>query len=191
MMRKIMVCLMMLVAMASVANAKEGFYIGAQVPYNMIGGDFDDKTMPKVDDGAGIGLIAGYAFIPSFALEIDYSATSHKWKSGGQSGTIGMAELSLNGKYSFLTASELQPYLFAGIGSFAIGDSSLMLGGTGYNLGIGADYYVSPNVSIGAGLMRKIITYNKVLESDPAGAVLLKDVKGDTTSIRLDVAYHF
>lgn len=144
-----------------------------------------------IQSPGGIGLIAGYAFIPNFALEIDYSATSHKWNSGGQSGTIGLGELSLNGKYSFLTASELQPFLFAGIGSFAIGDKSLMLGGTGYNLGIGADYYVSPYVSIGAGLMRKIITYNKILESDTPGAVLLKDIKGDTTSIRFDAAYHF
>lgn len=160
-MRKIVVCLMMLVSIASMANAKEGFYLGAQIPYNMIGGDFDGNTMPKNDAGAGIGLIAGYAFIPSFALEIDYSATSHKWNSGGQSGTIGLGELSL------------------------------MLGGTGYNLGIGADYYVSPNVSIGAGLMREIITYNKILESDTPGAVLLKDIKGDTTSIRFDAAYHF
>lgn len=186
-MRKIIVCLMMLVAMVSVANAKEGFYLGAQIPYNMVGGDFDNKTMPKVDSGAGIGLIAGYAFIPSFALEIDYSATSHKWNTGGLSGTVGLAELSLNGKYSFLTVSELQPFLFAGIGSFAIGDSSLILSGTGYNLGIGADYYVTPNVSIGAGLIRKFITYDKA----DHGYVLLKNVNGDTTSIRLDVAYHF
>jgi opacity protein-like surface antigen len=168
-------------------KCKGRVYIGAQVPYNMIGGDFDDKTASKVDAGAGIGLIAGYAFIPSVALEIYYSATSHK--SGTD--TIGLGELSLNGKYSFLAETALQPYLFAGIGSFALGDNSLMLGGTGYNLGIGADYYVSPNVSIGAGLVRKIITYNKVLKSDPAGAVLPKDIKGDTTSLRLDVAYHF
>ncbi len=34
-------------------------------------------------------------------------------------------------------------------------------------------------------------TYNKILESDTPGAVLLKDIKGDRTSIRFDAAYHF
>ena len=188
-MRKIMRCLvitgLVLVSMVCTVSAKEGFYLGGQIPYNIIGGDFDDKTMPKVNDGAGIGLIAGYTFPIKLAVEIDWSGSSHK--SAGSN--IGFGEFSLNVKYSFMMA-KVQPYLFAGIGSFAIGDSSLMLGGTGYNLGIGADYYATPNVSIGGGLFRKFITYDQIV-SGGSGVTLSENIKGDTTSIRFDVTYHF
>lgn len=185
MFRKALLAGLMIVSMVQAANAKEGFYLGGQIPYNMVGGDFDDKSAPKVDPGIGIGLIAGYTFVPSFSLEVDWSGSSHK--SG--SSTIGFGELSLNAKYSLLT-TELQPYLLAGIGSFALGDDSLTFGGTGYNLGFGADFYATPNVSFGVGIFRKLITYDKILKSDP-GLVLLKNIKGDTTSIRFDVTYHF
>lgn len=170
--------------MTTAAFAKEGFYLGLQVPYNMVDGDFDNTTMPEVDPGAGFGLIAGYTFIPSLSIEIDWSGSSHK--SAGA--TIGLGEFTLNGKFSFMT-NELQPYLFAGVGAFTLGDDSLTLGGTGYNLGLGADYYVNPNISFGAGLIRKFITYDDVVK--PSGYTLSKDIKGDTTSIRFDVSYHF
>lgn len=191
-MRKIAVCLMMLVVMASVASAKEGFYIGGQIPYNMVKGDFDDTTWPKLKSGAGFGLIAGYTFPINLAVEVDYAASRHQSDSKWITGSAGLAEFSLNGKYSFMT-TELQPYILAGVGSFATGQfvsttGSFILLGTGYNLGVGADYYVSPNVSIGAGIIQKFITYTK---TDNSSVTLSKDIKGDTTSVRFDVAYHF
>ncbi len=191
-MRKIVFCLMMLVAMASVASAKEGFYIGGQIPYNMVKGDFDDTTGPKLKSGAGFGLIAGYTFPINLAVEVDYAASSHQSDSTGLTGSVALAEFSLNGKYSFMT-TELQPYILAGVGSFAMGkfDSSagsFILSGTGYNLGVGADYYVNPNISIGAGIIQKFITFTK---TDNSNVTLSKNIKGDTTSIRFDVTYHF
>lgn len=171
--------------MTTAALAKEGFYLGLQIPYNMVDGDFDNTTMPEVDPGAGFGLIAGYTFIPSLSMEIDWSGSSHK--SAGA--TIGLGEFSLNGKYSFMT-NELQPYLFAGVGAFTLGDDSLTLGGTGYNLGLGADYYVNPNVSFGVGLIRKFITYDDIVKSD-VPLTLVGDINGDTISIRFDLTYHF
>ena len=191
-MRKIMVCLMMLVATASVASAKEGFYIGAQVPYNMIGGDFDYKTAPKYDPGTGIGLIAGYTFPINLAVEVDVARSTHSWKSSGYTGTDALAEISLNGKYSFIVSNEFQPYLLAGVGSFVIStkdwatNNTETLSGTGVNAGVGADYYFTPNVSAGLGVIQKFITYDKW-----SAGTLNKNIKGDTTSIRFDVAYHF
>lgn len=177
---------LILLLISSAADAKEGFYLGGQIPYNMVRGDFDDKTMSKVDPGAGIGLIAGYGITSGLSLEIDWAGSSHK--SG--SSTIGLGEFSLNGKYNFLAASKLQPFIFAGIGAFALGDDSLMFGGKGYNLGVGADYYLSPKVSLGVGLIQKFITYDSI-EKSSAPFVLLKDLNGDTTSIRFDISYHF
>lgn len=191
-MRKIVVSLMMLVAMASVASAKEGFYIGGQIPYNMVKGDFDDTTAPKLKSGAGFGLVAGYTFPMNLAVEVDYARSTHQSDSTGFTGSVGLAEISLNGKYSFMT-TDLQPYILAGIGRFAMGSfvvpaGSFILSGTGYNLGLGADYYVGPNISIGAGIIQKFITYT---ETDNPLVTLGKDIKGDTTSVRFDVAYHF
>lgn len=191
-MRKIVVSLMMLVAMASMASAKEGFYIGGQIPYNMVKGDFDDTNGPKLKSGTGFGLIAGYTFPINLAVEVDFSRSSHQTDSTGFTGSVALAEISLNGKYSFMT-TDLQPYILAGIGSFAMGSfdtpaGSFILSGTGYNLGLGADYYVSPNISIGAGIIQKFITYTK---TDNPLVTLSKDIKGDTTSVRFDVAYHF
>lgn len=195
-MLKIMVCLMMLVAMASVASAKEGFYIGAQIPYNTIGGDFDGKTISKYDPAAGLGLLAGYTFPINLAVEVDIARSAHSWKYDTSlatySGTDVFTEVSLNGKYSFVVSNEFQPYLFAGIGSFAISgkdlatDKTETLSGTGVNAGVGADYYFTPNVSAGLGVIQKFITYDKY-----SGGTLIKNIKGDTTTVRFDVGYHF
>jgi hypothetical protein len=52
------------------------------------------------------------------------------------------------------------------------------------------DMYSSPQLSWGIALIRKLITYNKVLKSsDPI--TMTKDLNGDTTSLRFDVTYHF
>jgi hypothetical protein len=168
-------------------RAGTGFYLGLQVPYNMIDGDFDGSNMPKVDPGFGIGLILGYSFDPRFALEIDWSGSGHK----SEGANIGFGEFSLNMKFSMLTDSgQAHPFLFAGVGAFALGDKSLTFGGTGYNLGLGIDIPVAEKNTIGISLVRKIITYDEITKSDTP-LTLVGDLKGDTTSIRLDFTHHF
>ena len=163
-----------------------GMYLGLQVPYNMINGDFDDTTMPKVDPGIGVGLILGYSFNPQFGLEFDWAGSSHK--SAGAN--IGFGEFSLNLKFSFLPEGSAHPFLFGGIGSFTLGDNSLTFGGTGYNLGLGVDIAVSDENTIGIALIRKIITYDKIVKSDTP-LTLVGNINGDTTSIRFDFTHHF
>jgi outer membrane protein with beta-barrel domain len=101
---------------------------------------------------------------PFFSLELDLSGSSHK--SAGAD--ISFGEFSLNGKYAFNATSDLQPFLFAGLGSFTLGDKSLTYGGSGYNLGLGLDIYSQPHLSWGLALMRKIIAYDRVVKgTDP------------------------
>jgi hypothetical protein len=176
----------MLLALASPLNANAGFYLGGQLPVNMVQGDFDNVHMPKVDTGAGLGLIAGYRFIPAFSLEINWSASSHE--SVGAS--ISFGEFSLNGKLFINAPSKTEFFLIAGIGSFALGDNSLMFGGTGYNLGIGLEHYVAPKLTLGFAVIRKIITYDRILKSDPP-VNLVGTLNGDTTSLRFDITHHF
>jgi hypothetical protein len=166
---------------------ESGMYIGFQVPYNWIGGDFDGTNMSWVDPGIGIGFIGGYSFNRHFALELDWAGSAHE--SDGE--TIGFGEFSLNLKGNFRSVmDQVSPFLIAGVGSFTLGDSSLMLGGYGYNLGIGLDIPVSERNTIGIALIRKFITYDEILESDYP-VTLNGTIKGDTTSVRLDFTHHF
>lgn len=168
-------------------RGQPGAYLGLQVPYSMISGDFDDTTMAKVDPGIGLGIILGYRFNPYIFLEIDAAGSSHQ----SDFETIGFVELSLNMKLNMLADPDKAiPFLFAGVGSFTIGDNDLMLGGYGYNLGMGFDIPVSANNTIGITVMRKLITYDEIVETSNQ-ATLSGTIKGDATTIRLDLSHHF
>lgn len=168
------------------AHAKEGFYLGLQIPFNKIGGDFDNQKAPAVKGGAGLGVIGGYGFTPAISLELDLAGTVHR-----QAGDdIGFGEFSLNGKYAFEAAPDIQPFLFLGIGSFTLGNDNLTYGGRGYNVGVGMDFYPSSHLSLGVALIGKIIKYDRVVKGTrPASQT--GDLNGETTSLRLDATYHF
>jgi hypothetical protein len=166
------------------AFAKEGLYLGLQLPYDDIQGDFDDNTMPSVDPGLGVGVILGYGITPNFSLELDLSSSSHN----SLGATIDFTEVSLDAKYAFLAPESVQPYLFFGFGGYTLGDNSLRFEGNGYNLGIGVDFYAMSDWSFGVGLIRKVITYDRIEQSD---LILLQNLNGDTTTIRFDATYHF
>jgi hypothetical protein len=166
------------------AFAKQGFYLGVQLPYDNIQGDFDNRIAPSVDPGLGIGLIFGYGITPNVSFEIDLSSSSHD-SAGAR---IDFTEFSFDAKYAFLAPEPVQPYLLAGFGGYSLGDSSLTFGGYGYNLGIGVDFYTVYNWSFGIGIIRKIITYDRV---EKGNVILLQDLNGDTTTIRFDATYHF
>ena len=170
----------------SPATAEEGFYLGGQLPVNMIQGDFDGLHMPSVDMGAGLGLIVGQRFLSAAAVEIDWSFSRH---TSGDA-TIDLGELSLNGKLYVNAPSTTEFYLYGGIGLFTLGDNSLLFSGSGYNLGLGLDHYLTSRLSMGIAAIRKIITYNRIEKSEQP-ATLVGTLNGDTNSIRFDLTYHF
>jgi len=185
--KMIMFCAVLVFLAAGIpAHAKEGFYIGLEIPYNKIEGDFDGKKAPIVDGGAGVGFIFGYGLTRGFSIELGWAGRGHK----SVGSRIGFGEFSLNGKYAFDAAPNIQPFLFAGLGAFTLGDDSLTFGGSGYNLGLGLDLYSSAHVSWGIALIRKGITYDRVVKSN-APFTMTSDLNGDTTSLRFDVTYHF
>jgi hypothetical protein len=178
----ILVCL----APGVTAHAREGFFLGLQVPFNKINGDFDNQKAPAVKGGTGLGIIGGYGFSPNVSLELDLAGTGHK-QAGDK---IGFGEFSLNGKYAFEASPHVQPFLFFGIGSFTLGNNNLRYGGTGYNAGIGMDYYTTSHLSWGAALIGKFVKYDRVLKgTKPASAT--GNLNGETTSLRFDATYHF
>jgi len=174
------------IMVADSSLAKEGFFLGAQLPVNDVRGDFNGLTNPEVNQGIGFGLIAGYGFSRNFSLEIDWSGSSHH----AEGAKIGFGEFSLNAKYAFDTEHKMKPFFFAGAGAFALGDNSLMFGGRGFNIGFGGDYYVGEKTSLGIGFIMKFITYDKITKSE-GPATLAGDINGDTASIRFDLTRHF
>ncbi len=160
------------------------WYFGVQIPINDIRGDFDGTKAPTVGTGAGLGIIFGYAFTRNFALELDWAGSSHR----SEGATIGFGEFSLNGKVMVPANAQLVPYLLVGYGSYTLGDSSLTFGGHGYAVGVGGDYYLENNTSLGIAFIRKVITYDEVVKGS---AYLFKDLDGTTSSLRLDLTFHF
>ncbi|MBI3804057.1 MAG: porin family protein [Nitrospirae bacterium] len=193
------VCVLLVIALlagVNLAEAKEGFYLGGELLYNSIDGDFDGTKGPDSDNGGGIGLILGYGLTPGFSLEIDWNASVHTAEvvRGATPSDAGLGAFILALKYNFLSHQPLQPFLRAGIGGYAFivkdprGD--LKLTGSGFDLGGGVDYYVAPHFSIGAGVSRRFIEYRKI---DFLGrkANLSPKISGDTTSLEVDFIYHF
>ncbi len=176
--------LMILLATNVPASAMQGFYLGIQLPWDDIRGDFDNRTAPSVDPGLGIGIIFGYGITPYFSLETDLSVSSHD--SAGA--TIDFTEWSVDAKFAFLAPQPIQPYVIAGAGYYTLGDSSLTFSGYGYNLGVGVDFYTIYRWSFGIGVIEKFITYDRV---EKGNFVLLQNLNGDTTTIRFDATFHF
>ena len=84
----------------------------------------------------------------------------------------------------------MQPYVLLGYGQFSIGDSSLTLGGSGIRFGVGFDSFLDPKLSLGAALVRSVPSYNRIEKGD-GSAILVGSLRGDTTSLILNMKYHF
>jgi len=168
------------------APAAETFYVGAQLPYSVVQGDFDNSHAPEVDAGLGLGVSFGYWLLPKLALEVSWSVSKHK--SAGA--TIGIEERSLSGRYLLSEDKSTQPYVLLGYGQFSLGDSSLTFGGRGFRFGLGFDSFLDPKFSLGAALVRSVPSYNKIEKSE-GPATLVGGLRGDMTSLILNMKYHF
>lgn len=192
-----MIAVIFIVSPVEKALSKEGFYLGGNILYNNIDGDFDGINGPEADPGLGIGLIAGYAFIPSFAFQINWNASVHDSAlfTGAIPSDGGFGAFILGLKYNFLSDQTLQPFIRGGWGGFAftikdpiVGDVDLT--GTGFDLGLGLDYYANPHFSIGGGVSRRFIKYDEI-EMQGTKEGLSPKVNGDTTSLDISFVYHF
>ncbi len=168
------------------AQAEETFYIGAQLPYSVIQGDFDNTHFLDFGPGFGLGVLFGYQPLPRVAVEFSWSVSKHK----AQGVTADLQERSLNGRYLFSDDKSMQPYVLLGYGRFSLGDSSLTLGGSGVRFGAGIDSFLAPKLSLGAALVRSVPSYNRIEKGD-GSAILVGSLRGDTTSLILNMKYHF
>lgn len=210
----IMISTLVIWGISTSVFAKEGFYLGAGIPYNTIGGDFKGDTFlvgpsdiiiqPEIDGGFGFGIVAGYGFNNELSLELSYLVSSHDAEFIGESVDVKYSVFNIDLKYSFLTSQATQPYLLVGVGfpklvvedgsetrsflPFRVGDAEYT--GVGWNLGVGVDHYVTPNVSIGAGATYRIVKYDEA-EGVVGSGEIGDSLKGNGFGLMLGAAYHF
>lgn len=198
--------------MTTAALAKEGFYLGAGLSYNTIGGDFDGESVlsqgsevvvvPEIDSAAGLALLVGYNFTPGFGIEASYYASKHDITWMGASGEAAFGTLNLDLKFNFAASQPTQPYVLVGIGSNVVivedGAFDLFTGevddatytGVGFNAGIGVESYLSSNFSVRAGATYRFVEYDKAKGLDEEGDIE-DPLKGSGLSAALMAAYHF
>lgn len=205
-------CGLLIWGINSEALAKQGFYMGLGIPYNTIGGDFDGKSsligandliiLPEIDGGIGFGILLGYGFTKDMALELSYFGTSHNAEFLGGRGDVDYNVLNLDLKFSFLTEQPTQPYLLFGLGlneivvkdgsvnffTGQVGDGTFT--GGSFNLGAGVDHYFTPNISLGAGLIYRIVRYDEAEGVTDSGSINDK-LNGDGFGLVISTAYHF
>jgi hypothetical protein len=178
---------------AAPISAKEGLYADAFLSVVNIEGSssdsFDQAYFDSLDPGLGAGVRIGAGFNENVAVEASFFKSSHETDFLGFSnlenqeftGKILSLKLSMP-----VEQSNLQPYLFLGVGQYEIGDSSgVYYKGRGGEFGLGTDYYLEPEVSIHGGLTYRTITFDK-------GKFHL-DTDADASAISLDfgIAFHF
>lgn len=176
-------------------NPKEGSYLGGSLLYSHIGGDFDGKDTPRTEPGKGFGFIVGMKLTPALALQVDFNVTSHHadFINGSASSHAGLQATVIGLKYNIQSHQWFQPFIQAGLGAFdfKMNDPSLgkfALSGTGITPGIGLESYLSSHFSTAVGITRRIILYEKM---EFEGSKKNVHIRGDTTSINLDLRYYF
>lgn len=158
--------------------AKDGFYIGFNIPFNNIGGDFNGDTfldagsqvilIPKVESSSGLGISVGVKF-SELAYELNYLSSTHDVTFLGVPGEADYNMVNLDIKYYYSADKRFRPNLLFGFcvpwlvvkdGStdgVDVGDATFH--GLGLNIGGGISYYINPRVSISGGVIFRWISY--------------------------------
>ncbi|MCA9514868.1 MAG: outer membrane beta-barrel protein [Myxococcales bacterium] len=117
----------------------------------------DGDNYGSIATGGGFELMLGWRPISAFALDMSLWLSFHDANRDYSSANATLGALSVDGRF-FLTDwnQRLQPYLQVGIGAYAMESDAFYsdsLGGPGFNLGGGIDFYLTRNISIGGKLL--------------------------------------
>jgi len=191
--------------------AKEGFFLGLNIPYTTIEGDFDGSSSlvgtqdaiatPRIKGAFGVGMVAGVGIGESFEIQLDISDTVHNAEWAGFHGDAEHRTVGLHLKHSFLTTETIQPFITYGItyDELIIKDGSVNTSGRiddatftglGLDFGIGGDHYFNPRLSVGGTLMYHYVEYDQAKGVDESGKIDNK-VNGSGLGIILNAAVHF
>jgi hypothetical protein len=160
-------------------------YSAANPPSNLPA--YDLGIIPSLSQAFGWGIYAGHRE-EAYALEVSFWQSNHNATfgpgvisssygspttlTGSYAGTAIYNSINVDFKRYFLTDLQLQPFLDLGV-SFpwiTINDADidihgnpwpLTLEGVGLNLGIGVEYYITPNFSLIAGAYQRWVSFSQ------------------------------
>jgi hypothetical protein len=169
--------------------AKPGFYLGASVTGTGMGGDLDGDSaligpwavlLPDVDAAVGFNVAAGFR-APADAFELSYDHSNHSGSFQSMPLDSTFNAVNFDWKHYFQIDEKLQPYTLLGMnfpwldihdGAFrgsAVGDATLY--GIGMNLGGGAAYYLTPQLSVSLQAVCLLIDYFEVSALGSSGTI--------------------
>jgi len=166
------VVLLFTLTIAVSVEAKEGFYLGASMLFNDIGGEVNSGGTIAAGNGAGIK--GGYGFNRYVAVETAYWMTRHD-QAGGQ--PLDLTGYTVDVKVTFPVAgSHIEPYLAAGAGNYLLDHSR----GSGWQVGLGMDIYLFSALSFDLGWTMRTIDFGTAPR-----------VSGSVASMDAGIVYHF
>ena len=163
---------------------KKGFYIGLNLPYNSIEGDFDGDGdvlvglgeaifIPDIESNWGSGVLMGIKFNQT-ALEVSYLKSTHDASFLDVKTRAVYQMVNIDYKI-FSTGKRWQPYFLVGFcipwlkvkdfrytpyGESEITDAGFS-DGFGFNIGLGHACYFTPRVSLNTETVYRMIKYGK------------------------------
>jgi hypothetical protein len=101
----------------------DGFFFGIDLQSNRVGAadrpDDPDPAAVFVDEvGGGANLFFGWGFTPSFPVRLSLSAAGHD--TSDPDIEVAYAGVTIDGMYLFRNPEPLRPYLYGGVGGFAL-----------------------------------------------------------------------
>jgi opacity protein-like surface antigen len=170
------------------ASSTKGFFLGAHLNGSAVKAD---DLSEDSESGGGLGLQLGYGFTSQLALVLD--GTAALIESNGEEATVGHFDIAL--RYAFTGQTRrVVPFLELGYSGLAVaqddavlegvpGTGDLTITGSGYTLGGGLQYYVSPKLALGVGLKW---TSGEFDRAEFAGEEI-EDLGIDATSTRINL----
>ncbi len=189
---------------------KEGVYVGFNLTFNTISGDFDGNSLlasateiiliPKVESSVGFGALVGMRFKKG-ALELSYQKSEHDATWLGTKGTVAYNAIDIDFKIYPSVESQMQPYLLLGMGipwlvvhdgaaTFAaVGDATLR--GLGFNIGGGISYYLQPTICVNGGVIYRWISYSTATGVSGVSNTIQDGLGGSGLTLKAGVTFSF
>jgi Outer membrane protein beta-barrel domain len=149
---------------AMAGDVENPWVIGLDLVGNTIGEDDNGDEFIVEQDGGGAALQFGYLFSRSFQLRFYVSGALHETTNPDVDVTFsgGLFE----GVYLFRPGQNFRPYVFGGLGGFALESQednfTYSAEGPGASLGGGLHYFFNPNVSLHSSVRFEAVNWDTV-----------------------------
>lgn len=142
----------------SAQSNTSGFMLNLHLAGTSIGGTVEDA---EIESGGGLGLALGYGFNERVTLYANIDGAQMEYENGEDDdlddGKYALATVDLGLRFNFGNESQkLRPFFNAAITGVGLGDEAegieLLIGGAGFTLGGGVQYFFTRSLALDAGL---------------------------------------